>query len=122
MEFIIDSLCVETSFFFFQAEDGIRDLTVTGVQTCALPILPRFAYLNDTTSPCSVRRRRPWMEPAGWAAMARPVGAPPRLTEPPRPWKKAIGTPHSRPRRGGGRLGFGGLPVGGKETAALVRA
>src|SRR2546430_11947359 len=28
-------LCV---FFFFQAEDGIRDLTVTGVQTCALPI------------------------------------------------------------------------------------
>src|SRR2546428_9907554 len=26
------------SFFFFQAEDGIRDLIVTGVQTCALPI------------------------------------------------------------------------------------
>src|SRR5256886_6316300 len=26
------------SLFFFQAEDGIRDLTVTGVQTCALPI------------------------------------------------------------------------------------
>src|SRR2546430_4093429 len=35
------------SFFFFQAEDGIRDLTVTGVQTCALPILrdPRRAAL-----------------------------------------------------------------------------
>src|SRR2546430_3159933 len=30
-------LCVSL-FFFFQAEDGIRDLTVTGVQTCALPI------------------------------------------------------------------------------------
>src|SRR5437867_13435274 len=28
-------------FFFFQAEDGIRDRTVTGVQTCALPISPR---------------------------------------------------------------------------------
>src|SRR5579862_2023832 len=28
------------SFFFFQAEDGIRDGTVTGVQTCALPICP----------------------------------------------------------------------------------
>src|SRR2546427_11611044 len=27
-----------SAFFFFQAEDGIRDLTVTGVQTCALPI------------------------------------------------------------------------------------
>src|SRR5207245_5666079 len=26
-------------FFFFQAEDGIRDATVTGVQTCALPIV-----------------------------------------------------------------------------------
>src|SRR2546430_2779576 len=32
----LDYTCV---FFFFQAEDGIRDLTVTGVQTCALPIL-----------------------------------------------------------------------------------
>src|SRR6266496_6442297 len=28
-------------FFFFQAEDGIRDLYVTGVQTCALPIFER---------------------------------------------------------------------------------
>src|SRR5947207_9038686 len=32
-------LCVDTLFFFFfQAEDGIRDHCVTGVQTCALPI------------------------------------------------------------------------------------
>src|SRR6266446_10468362 len=30
--------CVEFFFFFFQAEDGIRDYKVTGVQTCALPI------------------------------------------------------------------------------------
>src|SRR2546430_7334827 len=30
--------CCLCFFFFFQAEDGIRDLTVTGVQTCALPI------------------------------------------------------------------------------------
>ena len=29
---------VNNSFFFFQAEDGIRDIGVTGVQTCALPI------------------------------------------------------------------------------------
>src|SRR2546430_5365760 len=34
---ILRSLCI-VLFFFFQAEDGIRDLTVTGVQTCALPI------------------------------------------------------------------------------------
>src|SRR2546430_8622601 len=32
------SVCDVFVFFFFQAEDGIRDLTVTGVQTCALPI------------------------------------------------------------------------------------
>src|SRR5690349_22530331 len=30
-------------FFFFQAEDGIRDLYVTGVQTCALPICDMFS-------------------------------------------------------------------------------
>src|SRR3989442_3315622 len=29
-------------FFFFQAEDGIRDADVTGVQTCALPISPQL--------------------------------------------------------------------------------
>src|SRR6266853_4970280 len=33
-------------FFFFQAEDGIRDLTVTGVQTCALPICMRMPTLK----------------------------------------------------------------------------
>src|SRR6266478_8893643 len=31
-------MCPLLLFFFFQAEDGIRDLTVTGVQTCAFPI------------------------------------------------------------------------------------
>src|SRR5256885_12537100 len=32
------ALCLLLRFFFFQAEDGIRDYKVTGVQTCALPI------------------------------------------------------------------------------------
>src|SRR2546429_2591311 len=36
-----DLLC----FFFFQAEDGIRDVAVTGVQTCALPISLEFVDL-----------------------------------------------------------------------------
>src|SRR3989449_3468893 len=31
-------------FFFFQAEDGIRDVAVTGVQTCALPIYVLASY------------------------------------------------------------------------------
>src|SRR2546422_6847517 len=33
-------------FFFFQAEDGIRDVAVTGVQTCALPILVDANHLE----------------------------------------------------------------------------
>src|SRR5690349_23395512 len=33
-----NDVCLVFFFFFFQAEDGIRDLYVTGVQTCALPI------------------------------------------------------------------------------------
>src|SRR6266568_5253867 len=37
---------VSEIFFFFQAEDGIRDGTVTGVQTCALPILARQALTS----------------------------------------------------------------------------
>src|SRR2546430_13258648 len=36
--------------FFFQAEDGIRDLTVTGVQTCALPISIHTPYAIATAS------------------------------------------------------------------------
>src|SRR5256886_11683822 len=48
-------------FFFFQAEDGIRDLTVTGVQTCALPISPYSASTPwcgpwGTTRPFSCSR------------------------------------------------------------------
>src|SRR2546421_9693201 len=41
--------CSVHIFFFFQAEDGIRDLIVTGVQTCALPISSRV------TTPLRVR-------------------------------------------------------------------
>src|SRR2546430_9389799 len=37
---------VSYDFFFFQAEDGIRDLTVTGVQTCALPISAHDAIVR----------------------------------------------------------------------------
>src|SRR5437762_9453278 len=38
MFFARGSVRIEGLFFFFQAEDGIRDTSVTGVQTCALPI------------------------------------------------------------------------------------
>src|SRR2546422_6842354 len=41
------------SFFFFQAEDGIRDVAVTGVQTCALPILNVYSSvgIRELSSP-----------------------------------------------------------------------
>src|SRR6266404_8947081 len=58
-------------FFFFQAEDGIRDKLVTGVQTCALPISPRCrrcwtracicgtaSYLPCSTTPAAGLARR----------------------------------------------------------------
>src|SRR5437773_6878197 len=38
-------------YFFFQAEDGIRDRDVTGVQTCALPILATRLLISRITSP-----------------------------------------------------------------------
>src|SRR3989475_1191500 len=38
------ALILTLPFYFFQAEDGIRDLTVTGVQTCALPISQRHVH------------------------------------------------------------------------------
>src|SRR5256886_9317927 len=44
-----------SAFFFFQAEDGIRDLTVTGVQTCALPI----SGINRRSRAIS-GRHKPW--------------------------------------------------------------
>src|SRR5207245_3967619 len=62
------------SFFFFQAEDGIRDATVTGVQTCALPISPRDE---------AARRVRP---------SVRGPGATPRhLTGPERSEERRVG-------------------------------
>src|SRR2546427_9200863 len=60
-------------FFFFQAEDGIRDLTVTGVQTCALPI----SVAQVTGLPPKVEMVNPWNESAiSGLATVRPTGTP----------------------------------------------
>src|SRR3982751_7007232 len=47
-------------FFFFQAEDGIRDLSVTGVQTCALPIYRKSTRLNSSHKQRHTRSDRDW--------------------------------------------------------------
>src|SRR5207249_6099506 len=46
-------------FFFFQAEDGIRDRNVTGVQTCALPIYPPRSDERSPVPYCAVETFRP---------------------------------------------------------------
>src|SRR6266540_6353574 len=69
MLFIYDILAVLdiVVFFFFQAEDGIRDRDVTGVQTCALPIL-------ICPSPKLPTRRSPPKAPKLAGAIATPQG------------------------------------------------
>src|SRR6266446_10053154 len=64
-------------FFFFQAEDGIRDYKVTGVQTCALPISSsRTTGSGGRSSGCpSPPSRAPWTACAAtWGSEERRVG------------------------------------------------
>src|SRR5690606_40599009 len=65
------------SFFFFQAEDGIRDFHVTGVQTCALPI-----YQVSSVSRQIVHKRRQRIRPPD---------------DPSAPPMRATGTSHYHP-------------------------
>src|SRR6266536_4097346 len=79
-------------FFFFQAEDGIRDPLVTGVQTCALPISRRPSQCRKPTRwrrcrlvggrRCGPQARRSESRPS--AGRAQP--APRRPAAPPWPW------------------------------------
>src|SRR5258706_565533 len=48
-------------FFFFQAEDGIRDWSVTGVQTCALPISKPASFLRIRANRQFPRGRRRYL-------------------------------------------------------------
>src|SRR2546429_1798529 len=53
------SMLMHVIFFFFQAEDGIRDVAVTGVQTCALPICCRWKTLTNSRRFSPEARREP---------------------------------------------------------------
>src|SRR5256886_1445320 len=69
------------NFFFFQAEDGIRDLTVTGVQTCALPILGAVGGVADNVMKRPVRCKRADVELANGVTQAvAPIAGPVRIT------------------------------------------
>src|SRR5690606_40657568 len=52
-----------------QAEDGIRDFHVTGVQTCALPISDTVSYLREWERKVTAEPRRQWRPPGGWTAL-----------------------------------------------------
>src|SRR5256886_12831606 len=65
------------SFFFFQAEDGIRDLTVTGVQTCALPIYDGFQGACQGSTVFSRGRHREFLHDI-FVGNARDYNAPVR--------------------------------------------
>src|SRR3989475_6087542 len=69
-------------FFFFQAEDGIRDLTVTGVQTSALPILVKWQ--RDQPS-------RAFALLAPWLGLAVLLGALAWWQAPQNGWKAGLG-------------------------------
>src|SRR5260370_24717481 len=56
-------------FFFFQAEDGIRDSSVTGVQTCALPISSRALRVADHIEAGTV-----WINTYGMFDVSVPFG------------------------------------------------
>src|SRR2546427_3509189 len=110
----IAASCSPYAFFFFQAEDGIRDLTVTGVQTCALPILSNYSKaLSKEVSPKGVRVVR--VSP-GWVETAGAVGL---VTE--------IARQNATDYEGGRKLvmdSLGGIPLGRpakpEEVADLV--
>src|SRR2546430_10387046 len=104
------SICVVC--FFFQAEDGIRDLTVTGVQTCALPISPCLPY-----SPIAPRKPVNGMScPIRMGSCARTTAGNASS------WVPAAAPTVARPRnlrrgRGGGT--WGGLGLWGRERTRL---
>src|SRR2546422_2073547 len=79
-------------FFFFQAEDGIRDVAVTGVQTCALPISARRRVgVAHGSSSSYARRARRSRRGSARQSSPRTVPRPPRSGSraPPAPDRKS---------------------------------
>src|SRR5256885_16442888 len=103
-----------TFFFFFQAEDGIRDYKVTGVQTCALPICcvsRNQAERSEGPSKLPVCQR---LRRGGWGGASPPGGRVGLWSDSPRGFKggrSAEGGFRGRKGEGGGGE-RGGTPGG----------
>src|SRR5256885_8071957 len=90
-------------FFFFQAEDGIRDYKVTGVQTCALPISDRGAFAA-----------------AGVRAPGLPPAAPPPRTQPLEPEELIAETTPGQRRRHSRKAEIVAPPPQGLDRKSVV--
>src|SRR5207253_3541474 len=102
----VDIFC----FFFFQAEDGIRDGHVTGVQTCALPISAFQTFHNIQTK--RERMTTPTMAPVAGRYCVRSEMPPPRRLRMPRRDRPIRMKMRSEERRGGKEGGRGGWERG----------
>src|SRR5262249_56556915 len=93
-------LGVLSLFFFFQAEDGIRDWSVTGVQTCALPIFARLGrFRKDSGLPPIAGYFRPALALRRiWSCRGRGLGHGPAGRRLPRPRHTKIGRASCRER------------------------
>src|SRR5437016_9510560 len=111
--FVLFSYLFIFFFFFFQAEDGIRDWSVTGVQTCALPISARIEGGNTQGERRGLAERVAHGRslPAGGAGAARQSARRRRTGE---------GAGRQTPRRLAGRA-QGGEAVAGKIGRASCR-
>src|SRR3712207_8348166 len=67
--------------FFFQTEDGIRDIGVTGVQTCALPIVSSPTSESSASRPCSRPVPRT-VRPSSPCTTSAPIAVSRRATTP----------------------------------------
>src|SRR5699024_11957759 len=111
---------LHVEFFFFQAEDGIRDRNVTGVQTCALPIFSGLvpgAKGNPVAAPSSRRNQARESSAPGVAEM-RVLGV--RVRPSPSPsvssCGREIGRASCRERVWGWGGGVGGAGQGRGES------
>src|SRR2546430_3779598 len=75
-------------FFFFQAEDGIRDLTVTGVQTCALPI----SIVTLVWKPRKYRASSSRIRRSAWANVSPQILRSPTFGRTIRPFRSTVRT------------------------------
>src|SRR5260370_34496539 len=120
--------------FFFQAEDGIRDSSVTGVQTCALPIFdparlwPILIVTSTTDFGCTSIRDAPWYRDAamkeGWIVRATDATISPRADS--LQWRLSILTAalqmirNDWPQSAQWPVAFAGFSGGAKRSGILA--